>query len=86
MCLNSNLLVVVIICSLQWLTYCVAIDLPSDDESIVFPLLMPDVQPTQKETYLCTAFKMHSRDHRYIVEFKPNATMNTAHHILIYGC
>jgi peptidylglycine monooxygenase len=21
-----------------------------------------------------------------LVEFKPNATMNTAHHILIYGC
>lgn len=57
-----------------------------NEESISFPMLMPKVQPTQKETYLCTAFKMPLREHQYIVEFKPNATMNTAHHILIYGC
>jgi peptidylglycine monooxygenase len=58
----------------------------ANDETIRFPMLMPDVQPLQKETYLCTAFKMPMREHEYIVEFKPNATMNTAHHILIYGC
>ena len=40
----------------------------------------------QKDTYLCTAFKMPQKETEYIIEFLPNATMTTAHHILIYGC
>ncbi|RWS30403.1 peptidylglycine alpha-hydroxylating monooxygenase-like protein [Leptotrombidium deliense] len=48
-------------------------------------LLMPGVQP-MRETYYCTAFRMNPYEHEYIVEFNPNATKNTAHHILIYGC
>lgn len=50
------------------------------------PLLMPNVQPTVPETYLCTAFRMPKHDFEYIVGFTPNASMHTAHHILIYGC
>uniref|UniRef100_A0A1W7RA03 peptidylglycine monooxygenase n=1 Tax=Hadrurus spadix TaxID=141984 RepID=A0A1W7RA03_9SCOR len=49
-------------------------------------MLMPNVQPTQPETYLCTSYKMNKRDYEYIVKFEPNATMHVAHHILIYGC
>ncbi|KAI1301442.1 Peptidylglycine alpha-hydroxylating monooxygenase [Halotydeus destructor] len=56
------------------------------EERITFPLLMPDVSPNQKDTYFCTAFKVDRREHKYIIEFTPNATMNTAHHILLYGC
>ncbi|XP_064475097.1 peptidylglycine alpha-hydroxylating monooxygenase-like [Ornithodoros turicata] len=51
-----------------------------------FPLLMPHVQPKQNETYLCTGFHLPVKEHQYIVAFEPNATMHTAHHILIYGC
>ncbi|KAH9424997.1 hypothetical protein DERP_009222 [Dermatophagoides pteronyssinus] len=51
-----------------------------------FPMLMPDVRPMQPETYLCTAFKMSRYEHEFIVEYLPNATKQTAHHILIYGC
>lgn len=51
-----------------------------------FPLLMPQVQPTQNETYLCTGFHVASSKHQYIVAFRPNATKHVAHHILIYGC
>lgn len=51
-----------------------------------FNMLMPDVQPLQKESYLCTSFKMNKRQHEYVVKFEPNATMHVAHHILIYGC
>uniref|UniRef100_A0A2I9LP74 peptidylglycine monooxygenase n=1 Tax=Centruroides hentzi TaxID=88313 RepID=A0A2I9LP74_9SCOR len=50
------------------------------------PLLMPDVRPMQKETYLCVAYKMNKNQHENIVKFEPNATMHVAHHILIYGC
>ncbi|KAM7285277.1 peptidylglycine alpha-hydroxylating monooxygenase [Ixodes scapularis] len=47
---------------------------------------MPQVQPTQNETYLCTGFHVASSKHQYIVAFRPNATKHVAHHILIYGC
>lgn len=57
-----------------------------NDQSIYFPLIMPDVQPMKPETYLCTAFKMPRHEHQFIVEYLPNATKATAHHILIYGC
>ncbi|XP_055924224.1 peptidylglycine alpha-hydroxylating monooxygenase-like [Argiope bruennichi] len=56
------------------------------DEGKLYPLLMPDVQPLMKETYLCTGFRMPKSDYEYIVEFTPNASMHTAHHILLYGC
>ena len=36
--------------------------------------------------YLCTPVKLDTSESYYIVGFQPNATMNTAHHILIYGC
>jgi len=55
-------------------------------EQFEFPLLMPNVQPTKKDTYFCTAFKLPHDEHNYIVEFTPKASKNTAHHILVYGC
>lgn len=61
-------------------------DASSYDGSSYFPLLMPDVQPMKPETYLCTAFRMPHHSHQFIVEYLPNATKETAHHILIYGC
>lgn len=48
-------------------------------------LLMPSVQPKVTDTYLCHAMKM-SEDPLYLVGFKPHASMEKAHHILIYGC
>ncbi|XP_033225121.1 peptidylglycine alpha-hydroxylating monooxygenase [Belonocnema kinseyi] len=58
-----------------------------DDDSIRrFPLLMPNVKPFVPELYLCTPVRMDNSRAYYIVGFEPNATMATAHHILIYGC
>ncbi|KPM11572.1 peptidylglycine alpha-hydroxylating monooxygenase Y71G12B.4-like protein [Sarcoptes scabiei] len=57
-----------------------------ENGSKYYPLLMPDVQPLLPETYLCTAFRMPRYEHQFIVEYLPNATKETAHHILIYGC
>ncbi|XP_076335164.1 peptidylglycine alpha-hydroxylating monooxygenase-like isoform X9 [Tachypleus tridentatus] len=53
---------------------------------IKLPLLMPDVQPKVKDSYLCMAFQMPRSFSTYIMEFEPNATMHTAHHILLFGC
>uniref|UniRef100_A0A0C9R885 Phm_0 protein n=1 Tax=Fopius arisanus TaxID=64838 RepID=A0A0C9R885_9HYME len=51
-----------------------------------YPLLMPDVKPNIPELYLCTPIKVNSTTSYYIVGFEPNATMNTAHHMILYGC
>ncbi|KAM7285306.1 peptidylglycine alpha-hydroxylating monooxygenase [Ixodes scapularis] len=42
--------------------------------------------PKENHTYLCTAVHVASRTHKYIVAFKPNASMHRIHHILVYGC
>lgn len=40
----------------------------------------------QPELYLCTPVKVDIENTYYIVGFEPNATMDTAHHIILYGC
>lgn len=59
-----------------------------DVESVTgrFPLLMPNVKPNKPELYLCTPVKVDPEQSYYIVGYEPNATMNTAHHMLLYGC
>ncbi|XP_043249103.1 peptidylglycine alpha-hydroxylating monooxygenase [Colletes gigas] len=51
-----------------------------------YSLLMPNVRPNREEMYLCTPVKVDPSQNYYIVGFEPNATMATAHHILLYGC
>ncbi|XP_018325983.1 peptidylglycine alpha-hydroxylating monooxygenase [Agrilus planipennis] len=51
-----------------------------------FPLLMPKVHPDREELYLCTPVRVALDKTFYIVGFEPNATMQTAHHMLLYGC
>nr|XP_014098330.2 peptidylglycine alpha-hydroxylating monooxygenase [Bactrocera oleae] len=40
----------------------------------------------QPELYLCTPVKVDYTTSYFIVGYEPNATMNTAHHMLVYGC
>ncbi|XP_037082145.1 peptidylglycine alpha-hydroxylating monooxygenase-like [Pollicipes pollicipes] len=47
---------------------------------------MPRVVPPQPETYFCTSLKLEEDKDLYVVSFEPNATMETAHHMLLYGC
>ncbi|KAG7213297.1 hypothetical protein KM043_002596 [Ampulex compressa] len=47
---------------------------------------MPNVKPNTPELYLCTPVKVDFMTNYYIVGFEPNATMETAHHMLLYGC
>ncbi|XP_031638045.1 peptidylglycine alpha-hydroxylating monooxygenase [Contarinia nasturtii] len=51
-----------------------------------FPFLMPNVHPYRPELYLCTPIRIDYTNSYFIVGFEPNATMNTAHHMLLYGC
>jgi len=47
--------------------------------------LMPQVQPQEPDTYLCTSINANSLQ-SYITEYFPHANMEIAHHILLYGC
>ncbi|XP_078037904.1 peptidylglycine-alpha-hydroxylating monooxygenase [Augochlora pura] len=51
-----------------------------------YALLMPNVTPNRAELYLCTPVKVDPFQSYYVTGFEPNATMETAHHILLYGC
>lgn len=51
-----------------------------------YDFLMPNVWPHKDELYLCTPIRISPHANYYIVGFQPNATMHTAHHMLLYGC
>ncbi|XP_036385374.1 peptidyl-glycine alpha-amidating monooxygenase isoform X2 [Megalops cyprinoides] len=47
---------------------------------------MPAVVPTASESYLCVAVPVPTARDSYVVDFVPHASMDTAHHMLLYGC
>ena len=51
-----------------------------------FSLLMPHAKPTEPETYLCTTIRLDENTTHYITGFNPQAEMDTAHHMLLFGC
>jgi len=65
---------------------CIQSSSAADPSLEVFNLLMPNVVPPKPETYFCTPIRIDTETDYYIVGFVPNATMHTAHHMLIYGC
>ncbi|XP_046357220.1 probable peptidylglycine alpha-hydroxylating monooxygenase 1 isoform X1 [Haliotis rufescens] len=62
-----------------------AFSAPAPDTPKQIDLLMPHVQPKVPDTYLCHGMKLNSSA-TYITGFIPNANMNIAHHMLLYGC
>ncbi|OCU02276.1 peptidyl-glycine alpha-amidating monooxygenase A isoform X1 [Xenopus laevis] len=47
---------------------------------------MPGVTPTESDTYLCKSYRLPVDDEAYVVDFRPHANMDTAHHMLLFGC
>uniref|UniRef100_A0A8C4KNT8 peptidylglycine monooxygenase n=1 Tax=Dromaius novaehollandiae TaxID=8790 RepID=A0A8C4KNT8_DRONO len=47
---------------------------------------MPGVTPKQSDTYLCMSLPLLVDDEAYVVDFKPHASMDTVHHMLLFGC
>eukprot|EP00794_Sanderia_malayensis_P009679 gene9679-10666_t len=52
----------------------------------VIGIHMPGASPHKVEEYLCTSSRRLPKQTLYIVEYEPNASATTAHHILLYGC
>ncbi|XP_068429470.1 peptidyl-glycine alpha-amidating monooxygenase B isoform X2 [Clinocottus analis] len=47
---------------------------------------MPGVVPAGSDTYLCTAIPLPTSRDAYVVDFIPHASMDTVHHMLLFGC
>ncbi|XP_074851374.1 peptidyl-glycine alpha-amidating monooxygenase isoform X2 [Carettochelys insculpta] len=47
---------------------------------------MPGVTPKQSDTYLCMSLRLPVDEEAYIVDFRPQASMDTVHHMLLFGC
>ncbi|XP_041429450.1 peptidyl-glycine alpha-amidating monooxygenase B isoform X2 [Xenopus laevis] len=47
---------------------------------------MPGVTPTESDTYLCKSYRLPVDDEAYVVDYRPHANMDTAHHMLLFGC
>ncbi|XP_068103574.1 peptidyl-glycine alpha-amidating monooxygenase isoform X5 [Hyperolius riggenbachi] len=57
-----------------------------DSSDYSLDIRMPGVTPTQSDSYFCTSYRLPEDDEAYIVDFKPQANMDTAHHMLLLGC
>ncbi|XP_060890201.1 peptidyl-glycine alpha-amidating monooxygenase isoform X2 [Labrus mixtus] len=47
---------------------------------------MPGVVPAGSDTYLCMSFPVPTNRDAFIVDFIPHASMDTVHHMLLFGC
>ncbi|XP_048027279.1 peptidylglycine alpha-amidating monooxygenase isoform X2 [Megalobrama amblycephala] len=47
---------------------------------------IPGVIPTESDSYYCMAVPVPTSREAYIVDFIPHASMDTAHHMILYGC
>ncbi|XP_076613674.1 peptidyl-glycine alpha-amidating monooxygenase A isoform X2 [Chaetodon auriga] len=47
---------------------------------------MPGVVPAASDTYLCMSFPVPTTRDAYVVDFIPHASMETVHHMLLFGC
>ncbi|XP_070780965.1 peptidyl-glycine alpha-amidating monooxygenase [Enoplosus armatus] len=58
----------------------------TNSHNFTVDLRMPGVVPTGPDTYLCMAFPVPTSRDAYIVDFIPHASMDTVHHMLLFGC
>ncbi|XP_063820148.1 peptidyl-glycine alpha-amidating monooxygenase isoform X4 [Pseudophryne corroboree] len=57
-----------------------------DSLDYTLDIRMPGVTPTEPDTYLCKSYRLPEDNEAYVVDFKPHANMDTAHHMLLFGC
>ncbi|CAH2297113.1 Peptidyl-glycine alpha-amidating monooxygenase A precursor [Pelobates cultripes] len=57
-----------------------------DSSDYTLDIRMPGVTPTESDTYLCKAYRLPVDDEAFVVDFRPHANMDTAHHMLLFGC
>ncbi|XP_075788183.1 peptidyl-glycine alpha-amidating monooxygenase isoform X2 [Pelodiscus sinensis] len=53
---------------------------------VALDIRMPGVTPKQSDTYLCMSLHLPMDEEAYVVDFRPQASMDTVHHMLLFGC
>ncbi|XP_019387971.1 PREDICTED: peptidyl-glycine alpha-amidating monooxygenase isoform X7 [Crocodylus porosus] len=60
--------------------------IPLGRTDFALDIRMPGVTPKQSDTYLCMSLRLPVDEEAYVVDFKPHASMDTVHHMLLFGC
>ncbi|XP_078422104.1 peptidyl-glycine alpha-amidating monooxygenase B isoform X2 [Cetorhinus maximus] len=61
-------------------------DISPNSPNFKLEVRMPGVTPVMSDSYFCTFVPVPPGQKSYIVDFKPHASMETAHHMLLFGC
>lgn len=61
-------------------------EISPDSPNFKLEVRMPGVTPLMPDSYFCTYVPVPPGQKSYIVDFKPHANMDTAHHMLLFGC
>ncbi|XP_048187101.1 peptidyl-glycine alpha-amidating monooxygenase isoform X5 [Perognathus longimembris pacificus] len=60
--------------------------IPIDSSDFALDIRMPGVTPKQSDTYLCMSMRLPVDEEAFVIDFKPRASMDTVHHMLLFGC
>uniref|UniRef100_A0A4X2KDB8 Peptidylglycine alpha-amidating monooxygenase n=1 Tax=Vombatus ursinus TaxID=29139 RepID=A0A4X2KDB8_VOMUR len=60
--------------------------IPIDSSDFALDIRMPGVTPKQSDTYLCMSLHLPMDEEAFVIDFKPRASMDTVHHMLLFGC
>lgn len=60
--------------------------IPIDSSDFALDIRMPGVTPKQSDTYFCMSMRLPMDEEAFVIDFKPRASMDTVHHMLLFGC
>ncbi|XP_052499999.1 peptidyl-glycine alpha-amidating monooxygenase isoform X5 [Budorcas taxicolor] len=60
--------------------------IPIDSSDFALDIRMPGVTPKQSDTYFCMSVRLPTDEEAFVIDFKPRASMDTVHHMLLFGC
>ncbi|XP_037657702.1 peptidyl-glycine alpha-amidating monooxygenase isoform X11 [Choloepus didactylus] len=60
--------------------------IPIDSSDFALDIRMPGVTPKQSDTYFCTSLRLPMDEEAFVIDFRPHASMDTVHHMLLFGC
>ncbi|XP_026956331.1 peptidyl-glycine alpha-amidating monooxygenase isoform X8 [Sagmatias obliquidens] len=60
--------------------------IPVDSSDFALDIRMPGVIPKQSDTYFCMSVHLPMDEEAFVIDFKPHASMDTVHHMLLFGC
>ncbi|XP_036081827.1 peptidyl-glycine alpha-amidating monooxygenase isoform X11 [Rousettus aegyptiacus] len=60
--------------------------IPIDSSDFTLDIRMPGITPKQSDTYFCMSMRLPTDEEAFVIDFKPRASMDTVHHMLLFGC